>query len=232
MKIKNKRILSPHNLAYFLFLPKIQGVRSRIFLLRTGFILPLFLICFSAFSQNLVVDSTKIVELNKQEEEKVHSPHKASLYSAILPGLGQAYNKKYWKIPLIYAGFGALGYSIHWNNKNYQTMKLAYSDFTDKDPETNSYLDLAGAEYYDFSIASDSINFKTALGRQQDYFRRNRDLLVITTFLFYGLNIIDASVDAHFFDFDISEDLSFNWQPMMYYYNDETIYGIRWTLTF
>lgn len=232
MKIKNKLILSPHNLLYFLFLRKIQGVRNRSISFKIGLILPLFFVCFSAFGQDLTTDSTKIVEVNEQEEENVHSPQKASIYSAILPGLGQAYNKKYWKIPIIYAGFGALGYSIHWNNNNYKTMKLAYSDFTDENPETNSYLDLEGAQYYDLSNATDSVTFKTALGKQQDYYRRNRDLLFITTFLFYGLNIIDASVDAHFFDFDISEDLSFNWEPMMYYYYDETIYGIRWTLTF
>jgi len=219
-------------LAYFLFLRKIQGVRNRRVFIKIIYILPLFFVCFSAFGQELVVDSTKIVQMNEQQEEKVHSPHKASLYSAILPGLGQAYNKKYWKIPLIYAGFGAFGYSIHWNNDNYKTMKLAYSDFTDGNPETNSYLDLEGAQYYDFTNATDSTTFKTALGKQQDYYRRNRDLLIIVTFAFYGLNIIDASVDAHFFDFDISEDLSFNWQPMMYYYNDETIYGLRCTITF
>lgn len=182
--------------------------------------------------QELQVDSTKIVEQNKQMDEVQHSPKKATIYSAILPGLGQAYNKKYWKIPVIYAGFGAFGYFINWNNKNYQTMKLAYSDFTDGDPNTNSYLDLEGAQYYDFSNPTDSVNFKTALTKQQDYYHRNRDLLVILTVAFYGLNIIDASVDAHFFDFDISEDLSLNWQPMMYYYKEETVYGIRCTFTF
>ena len=219
-------------MAYFLFLRKIQGVRSRRVFFKIIVILPLFFVCFSAFGQELVVDSTKIVEMNEQQDQRVHSPQKASIYSAVLPGLGQAYNKKYWKIPLIYAGFGTLGYFIHWNNSNYRTMKQAYVDFTDKNPETNSYRDLEGAQYFDFTNPSDSLNFKTALGKQQDYYHRNRDLLIIFTFAFYGLNIIDASVDAHFFDFDISEDLSLNWQPSMYYYNKETIYGIRCTFTF
>lgn len=187
---------------------------------------------FSVFGQELIVDSTKIAEVNEKMKEEVHSPKKATIYSAILPGLGQAYNKKYWKIPIIYAGFGAFGYFIHWNNSNYQTMKLAYSDFTDKDPDTNSYLDLEGAEYYDLTKEPDITNFKTALSRQQDYYRRNRDLLVITTVVFYGLNIIDASVDAHFFDFDISEDLTMNWQPSMSYFNNQTVYGIHCSFTF
>ena len=213
-------------------MPKIQGVRNRRIFFRITVILPLFLVCFSAFGQNLEVDSTKIVELNEQPGEQVHSPKKATIYSAILPGLGQAYNKKYWKIPIIYAGFGTLGYFIHWNNGNYKTMKQAYSDFTDDDPETSSYLDLEGAEYYDLTKEPDITNFKTALSRQQDYYRRNRDLLIISTAVFYGLNIIDASVDAHFFDFDISEDLSMNWQPSMSYFSNQTVYGIHCSFTF
>ena len=170
--------------------------------------------------------------MNEQMEKAVHSPTKATLYSVVLPGLGQAYNKKYWKIPFIYAGFGAFGYFINWNNKNYQIMKSAYSDFTDQDPETNSYLDLEGAEYYDLSKEPDKTNFKTNVSKQQDYYRRNRDLLVICTFAFYGLNIIDASVDAHFFDFDISEDLTMNWQPSMSYFNQQSVFGIHCTFTF
>ncbi len=217
---------------YFLFLRKNPGVRRRRIFSELLFILTLLFVGFSANAQNLTVDSTKIVEVNEQMEEAVHSPKKASMYSAILPGMGQAYNKKYWKIPVIYAGFGAFGYFIHWNNGNYKTMKQAYSDFTDGDDSTNSYLDLPGVEYFDLTTEPDITNFKTALIKRQDYYRRNRDLLVISTVLFYGLNIIDASVDAHFFDFDISEDLSLNWQPTMSYFNKQTVYGLNCSFTF
>ncbi len=183
--------------------------------------------------QNLEVDSTRIVEMDQQQQtEEVHSPRKATIYSAVLPGLGQAYNKKYWKIPVIYAGFATFGYFIYWNNDNYQIMKQAYSDFTDDDPDTNSYLDLDGAQYYDLGTEPDDTNFKQAVLKQQDYYRRNRDLLVISIVGFYGLQIIDASVDAHFFDFDISEDLTLNWQPTMNYFNRQTVYGINCTFTF
>lgn len=194
-------------------------------------IIPFLLLGLSSVGQNLDVDSTNIVEMDQQLEE-VHSPKKASMYSAILPGLGQAYNKKYWKIPVIYAGFATFGYFIYWNNNNYQIMKQAYSDFTDDDPETNSYLDLDGAQYYDLGTEPDDTNFKDALTKQQSYYRRNRDLLIISTVGFYGLQIIDASVDAHFFDFDISEDLTLNWQPTMQYFNQQTVYGINCTFTF
>lgn len=198
-------------------------------------ILPILFVCFNVSGQILEVDSTRIVEMNQEIEKKaeeVHSPKKATIYSAILPGLGQAYNKKYWKIPLVYAGFGTLGYFIHWNNENYQIMKNAYNDFTDDDDNTNSHLDLDGAQYYDLTKEPDITNFKTNVAKQQDYYRRNRDLLVICTFGFYGLQIIDASVDAHFFDFDISEDLTFNWQPTMNSFNRQTVYGINCTFTF
>ena len=187
--------------------------------------------CFGANAQNEVADSLSISKSEAEITVK-HSPRKAAIYSAVLPGLGQAYNKKYWKIPLVYAGFGALGYFIYWNNDKYSVMKQAYVDFTDTDPNTNSFLDIKGVQQFDFSKNSDRENFKTILNKQQDYYRRNRDLLIISIIGFYGLNIIDASVDAHFFDFDISEDLSMNWQPTLRNNNFQPVYGFNCTFTF
>ncbi len=183
--------------------------------------------------QTLDVDTTKVENIEiKDTQEHVHSPHKATIYSALLPGLGQAYNKKYWKIPLVYAGFGTMGYFMGWNNDRYKIMRNAYSDLTDGDPNTTRYLDLDAAKYYDLDNDTERNNFATALSKQQDYYRRNRDLLIICTVGFYGLNIIDASVDAHFFDFDMSEDLTMNWQPTMQLINNQTIYGASCTFTF
>ncbi|MCK5729637.1 MAG: hypothetical protein KAH68_01100 [Draconibacterium sp.] len=181
--------------------------------------------------QILETDTTLISEVPEFAEE-IHSPKQAAIYSAILPGLGQAYNKKYWKIPIIYAGFGALGYFISWNNKNYKVLKLAYGDLTDDDPNTDSYLDLDAAQYYDLDNESERSQFQTGLNKQQDYYRRNRDLMIISTAAFYALNIIDASVDAHLFDFDISEDLTFNWQPAMQSMDDQLIYGFNCKFNF
>lgn len=211
-----------------------RGFFSKILLLG----LPLFF-SINLLAQTTAQDSAFIAKAN--EETKVeHSPKKATLYSTFLPGLGQAYNKKYWKIPLIYAGFGTIGYFIHWNNDNYKTLKQAYADLTDGDisgpfgaeDPTNSYMDLEAAQYYDFYNTTDYNNFKTGLDKQQSYFRRNRDLLIISIIGFYGLNIIDASVDAHLYDFDISEDLTFNWQPTMQYQNLQYVYGVSCTFTF
>lgn len=191
----------------------------------------LILISGNLFAQELNIDSTKITEV-PVNAEKIHSPKRATIYSAILPGLGQAYNKKYWKIPIIYAGFGTIGYFIGWNNKYYNTYKLAYSDLTDDDPATDSYLDLEATQYYDLENPTDYNNFKSGLSKQQDYYRRNRDLLIISIVGFYGLNLIDASVDAHLFDFDISEDLSLNWQPSVQTFEKQLVYGVSCNFNF
>jgi hypothetical protein len=191
----------------------------------------LLIISCNIYGQKLEIDSTK-TEIVPANDEEVHSPRKATIYSAILPGLGQAYNKKYWKIPIIYVGFGTIGYFIRWNNNYYQTYKQAYSDFTDGNPDTDSYLDLDATKYYDLENPTDSVNFRTGLSKQQAYYRRNRDLLIISMVGFYGLNIIDASVDAHLFNFDISEDLTMNWQPSVQLFDDQLIYGVNLAFNF
>uniref|UniRef100_UPI0032165754 DUF5683 domain-containing protein n=1 Tax=uncultured Draconibacterium sp. TaxID=1573823 RepID=UPI0032165754 len=240
MKIKNKAKQTPKSRGYFLFLRKIFGVIAGKFFPKILLFLLPFLFGLNSNGQIVDIDSTRIVEADLQPEQAVHSPHKATLYSAILPGLGQAYNKKYWKIPLVYAGFATIGYFIHWNNNNYTIMKQAYRDVSDNDSDvpfgeddpTNSYIKLKGYEYYNLNNATERSNFKTNLTKQQNYYRRNRDLLVISIVGFYGLNIIDASVDAHFFDFDISDDLSFNWHPSMYYDKYQPVIGASCTFTF
>ena len=156
-----------------------------------------------------------------------HSPAKASLYSAIFPGLGQIYNRKYWKLPLVYAGFGALGYSVTFNMTNYSKYKSAYIDFTDKLPETQSYLDVISGSLnpadFDPVLHPDTYDseqetwFKEQLQHNMDYYRRNRDLSYIGLVGLYLLNIVDATVDAHLFDYDISNDLSMKIEPRLMY---------------
>ena len=139
---------------------------------------------YSQENATLIIKDTII---GSSTEFNLLSPSKAAFYSAVLTGLGQAYNKKYWKIPLVYAGFGTIGYFIGWNSRNYQIIRSAYIDFTDKDPLTDSYLDLEGSKYYDLESPSSKSEFKYVLNKQQDYYRRNRDLLVIT--MAYKLDI-------------------------------------------
>ena len=180
---------------------------------------------FSAFSQKASQDSTVI-----NKPEVVHSPHKATVYSAILPGLGQIYNRKYWKVPIVWGGFVTLGYFINFNNEVYLTYKRAYSDIIDADPFTHSYMELNinPAFFQPDKLAQLTENLRLA----KDQWRRNRDLVVISTAIFYAANIIDASVDANFFNFDTSDDLTINWAPGPIMCMDKTIIGIQFRVTF
>lgn len=199
----------------------------------------IFILVTSKNMQAQVIDADTIMAVTKNVKAKIlntkeiHSPSKATKYSAILPGLGQAYNKKYWKIPIVYAGLGVVGYFAQWNNKEYKFMKRAYIHLTDTIPTTTDYLKIPGVEeYFDLSNPSSKASLETTLIKWQAYHRRNRDLLVILTFGVYVLNIIDASVDAHLFNFDISDDLSMNWQPSMLKFNNELVYGVNFSFNF
>lgn len=192
---------------------------------RCFFLILFFTTGFSAFSQKSTVDSTKV-----DVQANVHSPRKATIYSAVFPGLGQIYNRKYWKVPLVYGGFATLGYFINFNNEQYTIYKQAYSDIIDTDPYTNSHLKL---KVNPSLLQPDRLsNFTEALRRQKDYWRRNRDLVVIGTVVFYAVNIIDASVDAHFFNFDISDDLTINWVPGPVMCMDNKLMGVHFRFTF
>ena len=137
---------------------------------------------------------------NKDSITIKHSPKKAALMSTFVPGLGQVYNKKYWKTPIIYAGLGTLTYFIINNNDQYNKFRLAYKYRTDSDPNTIDNL-----SYY-----SDE-----QLKINREYYRSNLELSVILTGALYLLNIVDASVDAHLFKFNISEDLSLHISPVL-----------------
>lgn len=183
-------------------------------------------------AQIVDADTIQSVNISQPAEEEVHSPKKASVYSAILPGLGQAYNKKYWKIPMIYGGFAAFIYFIDWNNDHFQLYKNYYAQIIDTDPNTNDFMDFIYIDRYDLNNSSDVQELAGNFSDYQEVFRRNRDLLIILTVGFYGLNIIDASVDAHLFNFDISDDLTLNWQPSMLNINNQKVYCINCTFNF
>ena len=180
---------------------------------------------FSAYSQETIKDT-----ILAKKVESVHSPRKATIYSAVLPGLGQIYNRKYWKVPIVYGGFAALGYFINFNNEEYVKFRQAYSDLIDTDPNTISYEKLVTDKR---RLERDKIPQLTESFRMaKDYWRRNRDLVVIGTAVFYAVNIIDASVDAHFFNFDISDDLTINWIPGPILCMDNKLIGIHCRITF
>ncbi len=128
-------------------------------------------------------------------ELKPHSAHKATLYSMMLPGLGQAYNKKYWKVPVVWAGFGTLGYFIITNNSEYRSYRDAYIYVSTGD-EGDPPNDLVNRYTEDQLLA------------QKDYYQRNLELSYIFTALWYIINIVDAAVDAHLYDFNVDDNLS------------------------
>ncbi|HSG68193.1 MAG TPA: DUF5683 domain-containing protein, partial [Bacteroidales bacterium] len=152
---------------------------------------------------------------------KPHSPTRAAVFSAVLPGLGQAYNKKYWKIPIVYAGFGVISYFIISNTGEYKKYKEAFNYVATGD---SSFIDNDYVLKYDEQQLLDGKN----------YYRRNMELSYIIGGLWYILNIIDASVDAHFFDYDVSDDLTLRFDPVMLRQRNESrlISGLKLTLTF
>ncbi|WP_245820814.1 DUF5683 domain-containing protein [Saccharicrinis aurantiacus] len=153
-----------------------------------------------------------------EPEVKLHSPHKATLYSAILPGLGQAYNKKYWKIPLVYAALGGLVYAIDFNSTYYSKYKTAYRDYVIQDPNNKSYLDVLPPVYDEDDLKNDArldAWFEGQLENKKNYYKRYRDLSYVGIVLVYVLNLVDASVDAHFKTYDVSNDLSIHWEPIV-----------------
>ncbi|MFC2100441.1 DUF5683 domain-containing protein [Bacteroidota bacterium] len=182
--------------------------------------LPLIVIAFnSVLPQEIIggdtIPATKKDTLKDEIKIKMHSPKKATLYSMILPGLGQAYNKKYLKIPAIYAVGGVLYYFIQFNNKKYNTFKEAYNIRTDNDTNTID-------DYTYYSVDN--------LLTLRNYYRRNLELTYILSVVVYLLNIIDASVDAHLFYYDVSEDLSMGIEPALLPINRNQYYsGIKLT---
>ncbi len=149
-------------------------------------------------------DSTRIISSDELMNSDVtqHSPKKALLRSLLVPGLGQAYNKKYWKIPIIYAALGTSVYFIVDNNRQYNEFKNAYIIRNDGDSTTTDRY----PQYSDDNLIT-----------LTDFYRRNRDLSVVLTAGIYLINVLDAMVDAHLYEFDVSDELSIRVRPEVYY---------------
>lgn len=151
------------------------------------------------------------------------APSKAAFYSAVLPGLGQVYNKKYWKVPIVYGALGAGIYAYTFYNGEYQRFRTAFkrrrAGFTD-----DEFIDV-------IPLPGDD-----RLERLQNAKQNERDLALLVTIIIYALNIVDANVDAHLKQFNISDDLSWdmNLQPYLEAnpINNNPNYGMALTITF
>ena len=140
----------------------------------------------------------------------VPKPTKALWLSLVLPGAGQIYNRKYWKLPIIYGGFLGCTYSLTWNQMMYRDYSQAYLDIMDDDPNTKSYLDMLPPRY---DITGREDQFKKIFKRKKDFYRRYRDLSAFCFIGVYLLSVVDAYVDAQLSEFDISPDLSMKVEP-------------------
>lgn len=144
----------------------------------------------------IIVQDSTAVKSNSNDIDPL-SPAKAAFYSAIFPGMGQLYNKKYWKMPLVYGAMGASMYFYIWNNDKYHEFRDVYkrrqAGFTD---DAYPFLD------------------DDRLIRAQKFYQKNRDISALITGLFYILNIVDANVDAHLMQFNVDDNLTF--KPQIY----------------
>lgn len=158
---------------------------------------------------------------------------RALLYSALLPGAGQIYNRKYWKLPIVWGAFTGCGYAILWNNKTYTEYRKAYADFMSGDLSQTAWHNFLpfGADPADY-VKSEQL--RARLKRGTEYYRRNRDLSIIITLGVYFLTMLDAYVDAELFDFNISPDLSFHFSPTVGTDDKSGLfrYGVSCGLTF
>lgn len=191
----------------------------------TVFIFLLFItnLCFSQEEQETKAESEKdsiqasigtqgvIIEDSLFVQKKVFNPlapSKAAFYSAIAPGLGQIYNKRYWKVPIVWGAIGGSIYMYTFNNDNYQSFRTAFkrrqAGFTDDEFYDINGDNAPGAEP---DLDLDDLEF------QQERFQRDRDLWLVVSIGMYALNIIDANVDAHLKQFNIDDDLSIDFEP-------------------
>lgn len=162
---------------------------------------------------------------------------RAMWLALVLPGAGQIYNRKYWKLPIIYGGFVGCAYAMSWNNQMYHDYSQAYLDIMDDDPNTQSYNQFLhlGAQI----DASNIERYKEIFRKRKDRYRRWRDMSMFVMIGVYAFSVIDAYVDASLSEFDISDDLSLRVEPTVINNNHRTrnplrssTLGLQCSLTF
>ena len=170
-------------------------------------------------TKSLLADSTSVVVNKKQRKEKVKrdwntwtpDPQRALWLALVIPGAGQIYNRKYWKLPIIYGGFMGCIYALTWNNMMYKDYSQAYLDIMDNDPGTASYNKFL---HLGRTVTKDNEErYKLLFKNRKDKYRRWRDMSFLVMLGVYALSVIDAYVDAELSVFDISKDLTLKVEP-------------------
>jgi hypothetical protein len=191
-------------------------MQKKPFLLHKYLLLPCFLLCsIISFCQKNInakntTDTAKLQpapKLNRYDSAILaHSPRVAAIRSAMLPGLGQIYNKKYWKLPIVYGGLGACAGVFAYNMKWYKRTRFAYKVLFLKDTASYSKVN-PKLQFLVNSNALDNLRY------YRNQYRRDIDYSALFFLLLWGLNVVDATVDAHLKSFDVSPDISFKIKP-------------------
>lgn len=198
-----------------------------------------------SLEDSITIDSTSLSKalapkaLRKKRNWATWRPDtkRAMWLALVLPGAGQIYNRKYWKLPIIYGGFVGCAYAMSWNNQMYHDYSQAYLDIMDDDPNTQSYNQFLhlGAQI----DASNIERYKEIFRKRKDRYRRWRDMSMFVMIGVYAFSVIDAYVDASLSEFDISDDLSLRVEPTVINNNQRTrnplrssTLGLQCSLTF
>ena len=152
-------------------------------------------------------------DVSMPKKRFIPNANKATWLAIAFPGAGQIYNRKYWKLPIVYGGFVGCAYALNWNNKMYKDYSQAYLDIMDDDPGTKSYEDFLPLNS---SIAGQEERFKELFRKRKDMYRRQRDLSIFAFIGVYLLSVIDAYVDAELSDFDITKDIGLKVEPTIF----------------
>ncbi|MBQ3609621.1 MAG: hypothetical protein IJZ60_00840 [Bacteroides sp.] len=152
-------------------------------------------------------------EISQPKKRFIPNSNRATWLAMVFPGAGQIYNRKYWKLPIVYGGFVGCAYALNWNNKMYKDYSQAYLDIMDDDPNTKSYEDFLPLNS---SISGQEERFKEIFRKRKDIYRRQRDLSIFAFIGVYLLSVIDAYVDAELSDFDISKDIGLKVEPAIF----------------
>ncbi|MDR1527064.1 MAG: DUF5683 domain-containing protein [Dysgonamonadaceae bacterium] len=180
---------------------------------------------FQVEQSNLILTVDTTVVAHEQPADSLYFvnkpiPAKAAIMSAVLPGLGQIYNRKYWKVPIAYALIGASVYFLIRTQNDFQRYRRAYIDLKDGDPYSNFHKKLNIPSYY---------NEEQYITSYKDGYRRYRDWAIIAVVITYLMNVVDANVDAHLFDYSIDDNISFHAKP--HFFKDNITDSPKFNLT-
>ena len=207
------------------------------------FVVVTFVLCVNCFS--LRAQTTDTIQTtqekaiaashlsHEQKKKFTPNPQRALWLALVCPGAGQIYNKKYWKLPILYGGLLGCTYAFLWNQQMYKDYSQAYLDIMDNDPNTKSYLDLLPPNY---DITGKEDQFKKIFKNKKDFYRRYRDLSIFSFIGVYLLSVVDAYVDAQLSVFDISKDLSLRIAPAIISntqnFRTQSAFGVGCSLSF